>query len=191
MSRPGAILDPALEPDPSVRWRAWRMWKADGQPPGRESEYLQHAREAQAIDDDPTARPLPNTVHIVDDDEAVRASLQMMLEAAGYRARTWGSAIELLHALPGLERGCLVVDVRMPEMDGLILLSELRARNVKLPVIVMTGHGDIPIAVRAMKAGAVDFIEKPFAKEAIIESLRVALRQGEALDGALRPTRLP
>lgn len=177
MSYAEAILDSAQEPDPAVRWRAWRMWKADGQPQGRDFEYLQQARELQALDEDPTARPLPNSVHIVDDDEAVRASLQMMLEAAGYRARTWASAIDLLQALPGLERGCIVVDVRMPVMDGLTLLNELRARNVKLPVIVMTGHGDISIAVRAMKTGAVDFIEKPFAKEAIIDSIRMALRQ--------------
>lgn len=177
MSQPDAILDPAVEPDPTVRWRAWRMWKADGQPPGRASEYLQHAREAQAIDDDPTGRPLPNLVHIVDDDEAVRASLKMMLESAGYRARTWSSAVEVLQALPGLERGCLIVDVRMPVMDGLTLLTELRARKVKLPIIVITGHGDIRMAVRAMRTGAVDFIEKPFAKEEIVESLRVALRQ--------------
>ncbi len=102
MSHAEAILDSAQEPDPAVRWRAWRMWKADGQPQGRDFEYLQQARELQALDEDPTARPLPNSVHIVDDDEAVRASLQMMLEAAGYRARTWASAIDLLQALPGL-----------------------------------------------------------------------------------------
>ena len=100
-----------------------------------------------------------------------------MLEASGYRAHSWASAVDLLRALPALEPGCIVADVRMPEMDGLMLLGELRARNVKLPVIVITGHGEVPVAVHAMKAGAVDFIEKPFAKEQIIESIRMALRQ--------------
>ena len=169
------------EPDPSVRWRAWRMWLAAGSPQGREREYLNWARERQAADDSPAARRLPNTVHIVDDDEAVRDSLQSMLEASGYRAHSWASAVDLLRALPALEPGCIVADVRMPEMDGLTLLGELRARNVKLPVIVITGHGEVPVAVHAMKAGAVDFIEKPFAKEQIIESIRMALRQASPI----------
>jgi CheY-like chemotaxis protein len=170
-------FDASQEPDPSVRWRAWRMWLAAGRPHGREDEYLQRARELQAADDSPAARPLPNAVHIVDDDEAVRDSLQSMLEASGYRTRTWSSGIDLLRGLPGLEPGCIIADVRMPEMDGLTLLGQLRAKNVKLPVIVITGHGDVPIAVQAMKAGAADFIEKPFARELILESIRMALRQ--------------
>ena len=99
------------------------------------------------------------------------------IEASGYRTHTWASGIDLPQALAGLEPGCIIADLRMPEMDGLALLGELRARNVKLPVIVMTGHGDVPIAVRAMKAGAIDFIEKPFARELILDSIRTALRQ--------------
>jgi CheY-like chemotaxis protein len=173
MNGPETAFD--REPDPAVRWRAWRMWLAAGSPPRREDEYLQHAREQQAADDRPGPRRLPKTVHIVDDDEAVRDSLQAMLEASGYSAHGWASGIDLLQAIPRLEPGCIIADVRMPEMDGLTLLGELRARNVKLPVIVITGHGDVPIAVRAMKAGAVDFIEKPFAREQILESIRVAL----------------
>jgi CheY-like chemotaxis protein len=169
------------EPDPGIRWRGWRMWLAAGSPHGREGEYLERARELQAADDRPVARRLPDAVHIVDDDEAVRDSLQSMLEASGYRAHSWASGIDLLRALPGLEPGCIIADVRMPEMDGLTLLGELRKRNVKLPVIVITGHGDVPIAVQAMKAGAVDFIEKPFARELIVESIRMALRQGSPI----------
>jgi two-component system response regulator FixJ len=151
------------------------MWLAAGSPRAREDEYLRQARQQQAADDSPAARRLPKMVHIVDDDEAVRDSLQAMLEASGYSAQTWASGIELLQALPRLEPGCIIADVRMPQMDGLTLVGELRARNVKLPVIVITGHGDVPIAVRAMKAGAIDFIEKPFAREQILESIRVAL----------------
>jgi CheY-like chemotaxis protein len=169
-------FDASHEPDPGIRWRAWRMWLAAGRPRGREDEYLRRARELQAADDSPAARRLPNVVHVVDDDEAVRDSLQSMLEASGYRAHAWSSGIDLLQALAGLEPGCIIADVRMPEMDGLTLLGELRARNVKLPVIVMTGHGDVPIAVQAMKAGAADFIEKPFARELILESVRLALK---------------
>lgn len=182
-------FDATQEPDPRVRRRAWRMWLAAGSLHGREAEYLQRARELQAADDRPTARSLPNSVHIVDDDEAVRDSLQSLLEASGYRARTWASAIDLLQALAGLEPGCIIADVRMPEMDGLTLLGELRARNVKWPVIVITGHGDVPVAVQAMKAGAVDLIEKPFARELILESIRTALRQtsssSRTLDGSI------
>jgi CheY-like chemotaxis protein len=170
-------FETSQEPDPGIRWRAWRMWLAAGRPHGREGEYLNRARELQAADDSPATPRLPNVVHVVDDDEAVRDSLQSMLEASGYRAHVWASGVDLLKALAGLEPGCLVVDVRMPEMDGVTLLNELRARNVKLPVIVITGHGDIAIAVQAMKAGAADFIEKPFARELIVESIRVALRQ--------------
>jgi CheY-like chemotaxis protein len=169
-------FDAMREPDPRVRRRAWRMWLAAGSPHGREAEYLERARELQVADDSPAARSLPNSVYVVDDDEAVRDSLESMLEASGYRTRTWASGIDLLQALPELVPGCIIVDVRMPGMDGLTLLGELRARNVKLPVIVITGHGDVPIAVQAMKAGAVDFIEKPFARELILESIRTALR---------------
>ena len=166
----------AEEPDPGIRWRAWRMWLASGGHAGSEGEYLRQARKLQAADDSPSARRLTNMVHIVDDDEAVRDSLKAMLEASGYNAQSWASGVELLGALP-LEPGCIIADLRMPEMDGLTLMGELRERNVKLPVIVITAHGDVPIAVRAMKAGAVDFIEKPFARGQIIESIRMALRQ--------------
>ena len=120
---------------------------------------------------------MPNepTVYVVDDDEAVRDSLEILLETSGFRARSFASALQFLEAAPALPPGCLVADVRMPEMDGLELQERLEAAGHRFPVIIITGHGDVPIAVRAMKAGAVDFIEKPFANEAILESVRLAL----------------
>ena len=104
-----------------------------------------------------------------------------MLEEAGYRTYTWRSGIDLLQAVERLEPGCIIVDVRMPEIDGLTLIGRLRARNIKLPLIVITGHGDVPMAVQAMKTGAIDFIEKPFAKQVIINSIRMALKQKHSL----------
>lgn len=113
-------------------------------------------------------------VHIVDDDEAVRQSLAFLLSTAGIPVRLYDSATAFVAALPGVQGGCLITDVRMPGMTGLELLRELGARSVPLPAIVITGQGDIPLAVEAMKAGAVDFIEKPFEEEAILRAVRVA-----------------
>ncbi|MBV8520831.1 MAG: response regulator [Acetobacteraceae bacterium] len=120
------------------------------------------------------------TIHILDDDEAVRDSLQLMLEAAGYRTRSWVSGRDLVAALPGIEPGCLLLDVRMPGMDGVAVLGRVRQSRTGLPVIMITGHGDVPLAVKAMKAGAADFIEKPFTQEAIMESIQTALAHTEA-----------
>lgn len=113
-------------------------------------------------------------VHIVDDDEAVRQSLAFLLSTAGIPVRVYESATSFLAALATLQAGCLITDVRMPEMTGIELLQRIRAKDIKLPVIVITGHGDIPLAVEAMKSGAIDFIEKPFAEEAIIRAVRSA-----------------
>ena len=110
-------------------------------------------------------------VYIVDDDEAVRDSLSALLESKGYEVTSFGSAPEFLDTARSLPAGCLVVDIRMPEMDGLELQQRLIERSLGLPLIVITGHGDVPLAVRAMKAGAIDFIEKPFASKAILDSL--------------------
>ncbi len=118
-------------------------------------------------------------VHIVDDDEAVRQSLAFLLSAAGIPVRLYESATTFLAALPGVQGGCLITDVRMPGMTGLHLLRELSSKSVPLPAIVITGHGDIRLAVEAMKAGAVDFIEKPFEEEAILRAVRLAERRGE------------
>jgi two-component system, LuxR family, response regulator FixJ len=115
------------------------------------------------------------TVLLVDDDADVRDSLRALLESAGYVVRDFESAKGLLTD-PALNRaGCLITDIRMPEMDGLALQEELAGRKIGLPVIVITGHGDVPLAVRAMKAGAVDFIEKPFDEELILASVKRAL----------------
>jgi len=119
--------------------------------------------------------PADRSVYIVDDDEAVRDSLSVLLEANGYAVRSFGSALEFLAAAPSLPSGCLIADIRMPEMDGLELQGRLRARALGFPMIVITGHADVPLAVRAMKAGAADFIEKPFASETILDSLDGAL----------------
>ncbi|HEX8380803.1 MAG TPA: response regulator FixJ [Allosphingosinicella sp.] len=118
------------------------------------------------------------TVHVVDDDEAMRHSLAFLLETAGHEVRTYASAIEFLEAVPGMERGCIVTDVRMPGLSGLELVERLHEMGVTDPVIVITGHGDVPLAVHAMKAGVSDFIEKPFAEEALLSSIRAALAKG-------------
>lgn len=117
-------------------------------------------------------------VHVVDDDEAVRRSLAMLLQSTGRAALTYASAEALLEAAAapgGLAPGCIIVDVRMRGMDGLSLIEALTGRGVSLPVVVVTGHGDIPLAVRAMRAGAQDFIEKPYAEERILEAVHTAL----------------
>lgn len=114
-------------------------------------------------------------VYIVDDDEAVRDSLQILLESAGLKAETFSSGVQFLEAAPSLATGCILLDVRMPDMDGLEVQERLNAKGVRLPVIVITGHGDVPVAVRAMKAGALDFVEKPFTEDAILGSIRVGL----------------
>ena len=110
-------------------------------------------------------------VHLVDDDEAIRRSASFMLRTSGHVVKTYASGHELLAVGKDLEPGCVLLDVRMPEMDGLEVQQALKASGVRLPVIVMTGHGDISVAVQAMKAGAVDFLEKPFEKAALLGAL--------------------
>jgi len=113
------------------------------------------------------------TVHIVDDDAAIRDSLTFMLESSGHRVRAHPSAEHFLDQADALEHGWIVTDVRMPGKSGLELLRTLKARGMTaLPVIVMTGHGDVPLAVEAMKAGAVDFLEKPFDESRLLAALQ-------------------
>ena len=114
-------------------------------------------------------------VHLIDDDEAVRASLGFLLEMNDLPAKTYSSAVEFLKVAETLTGGCIVTDVRMPEMSGLELVRKLKERGVTLPIIVITGHGDVPLAVEAMRAGVIDFIEKPFDDEVLLRSIRVAL----------------
>lgn len=99
----------------------------------------------------------------------------VLLEASGHRVRSFGLAREFFDAAPILSIGCLIVDIRMPEMDGLELQRHLNERSLRFPMIVITGHGDVPLAVRAMKAGALDFIEKPFSSQTILDSVEAAL----------------
>lgn len=119
--------------------------------------------------------PDDQTVFIVDDDDAVRASLGVLLETAGYKVEQFDSGTAFLEALSAAQTGCLVLDVRMPGLSGLEVQEKLAERKATLPVIIMTGHGDLPMAVKAMKAGAVDFIEKPFDAGEITQSVRLAL----------------
>ncbi|MEQ1866012.1 MAG: response regulator [Micropepsaceae bacterium] len=118
------------------------------------------------------------TVHIVDDDEAVRDSVSALLEGAGFTCETHASATRFLDT-GSLVPGCALIDVRMPDMDGLTVLRELTARRRQISVIIMTGFGDVPLAVMAMKEGAVDFIEKPMPRDTLIEAVRRALSKAQ------------
>ena len=121
--------------------------------------------------------PADRVVFIVDDDEAVRDSLALLLESAGHAVQAFESAPNALEACRGRLPACIVTDIRMPEMDGLEFQEKLAASGIRAPVIVMTGHADVPLAVRAMKAGAVDFIEKPFGDDAILARIEGALKR--------------
>jgi two-component system, LuxR family, response regulator FixJ len=127
--------------------------------------------------------PVTPLVHVVDDDEAVRDSLTLLLESAGFGVRSYASATALLASKPK-GTGCVLTDVRMPEMDGLELQKRLAATGTRLPVIVMTGHGDVPIAVAAMKSGAVDFLEKPFDDTQLLAAVRNAVSASERTQDA-------
>lgn len=116
---------------------------------------------------------------IVDDDDAVRDSLSAVLEAEGWRTRTFPSGDAALADLDATGVGCLIVDVKMPGIDGLELQRQLHARGIQTPIVIMTGHGDIPLAVQAMKDGAFDFIEKPFDNAVLLASIRAALRANQ------------
>lgn len=117
-----------------------------------------------------------SVIHVVEDDESMRDSLVELLEEAGYTVRAYARAEDLLARGSAIEPGCVVSDVRMPGMDGLTLLQRLRASGSALPLMLMTGHGDISMAVTAMKAGAVDFLEKPFEADALLAAVGAALR---------------
>ena len=118
---------------------------------------------------------IESTVFVVDDDKAMRHSLKWLIESVGMRVKTFGSAKEFLDSYYPGQAGCLLVDVRMPGMSGLQLQSHLSEQEIRLPVIIITGHGDVAMAVQAMQSGAIDFIEKPFNDEALLSSIRQAL----------------
>lgn len=119
-------------------------------------------------------------VHVVDDDDAARESLTFLLGTADFVVKAYESAKAFLDAVPSAEPGCVITDVRMPEIDGIELLRRLKSRAVGMPVIVITGHGDVSLAVEAMKAGALDFIEKPYDGEVLVGAVRSALRTHES-----------
>ena len=133
-----------------------------------------------------------NLVHIIDDDESVRRSTGFMLKRANYQVQTYETGPAFLHAAKELERGCVLLDVRMPEMDGLEVQQAMAEMGLDMPVIIITGHADVGIAIKAMRAGAVNFIEKPYAKEDLVHALdegfarlaqqdRLAIDQHDAL----------
>ena len=115
------------------------------------------------------------TVFVVDDDQAMRSSLKWLIESVGLKVESYGSADEFLHGYYPGRAGCLLLDVRMPGMSGLELQEYLINHEIQIPVVIITGHGDVPMAVRSMKSGAVDFIEKPFNDEMLLDAIRNAL----------------
>lgn len=118
-------------------------------------------------------------VYVIDDDEAMRHSLEFLLGSVEYEVALFDSAQAFLDAMPALEFGCVVSDVRMPGIDGIELLRRLKTLQSRLPVIIMTGHGDVPLAVEAMKLGAVDFLEKPFEDDLLIAMVDSGLKRAE------------
>lgn len=130
---------------------------------------------------------MPDTeiiVHVVDDEEAVRASLAFLLASAGLAVRVHASAAEFLAIANRIHNGCLITDLRMPDIDGVELLARLREQGNMLPAIVITGHGDVQMAVAAMKNGALDFLEKPFSDEVLLASIRRAVTLAASRHGA-------
>ena len=119
-------------------------------------------------------------IYIVDDDPAIRRSLERLLEAVGFRVASYAAPKAFLDVAGELTTGCVLLDLRMPELDGLEVQARLLLMNPDLPVIVMTAQGDVPTAVRAMKAGARDFIEKPYSDDALLEAIELALKDGAA-----------
>jgi two-component system response regulator FixJ len=120
-------------------------------------------------------------VHIVDDDDGVRRALSTLMESVGYAHVAYGSAREFLHHYDHAQSGCLVLDIRMPEMSGLELQQELGKIGCRIPVIFVTGHGDVPMAVEAMKKGAFDFVQKPFRDQDLLDRVNRAIHEDTAL----------
>lgn len=128
----------------------------------------------------------PATVFVIDDDEAVRTSLRLLLKSVGLPVETFASAQEFLDQYDEDRAGCLVLDIRMPGISGLELQQHLNDRNSIMPIVFITGHGDVPMAVEAMQAGAVDFIQKPFRDQDLIDRINRALEKDSAMRGELR-----
>jgi two-component system, LuxR family, response regulator FixJ len=118
-------------------------------------------------------------IYVIDDDEAMQDSLNFLLESSGFGVTLFDNAQGFLDALPGLAFGCVVSDVRMPGIDGIELLKRMKTQHSPFPILIMTGHGDVPLAVEAMKLGAVDFLEKPFEDDRLVNMIESAIRQAE------------
>ena len=118
-------------------------------------------------------------VYVIDDDEAMRDSLNFLLDSADFDVTLFETAVRFLDVLPKLGFGCVVSDVRMPGLDGIELLKRMKSGHSTFPIVIMTGHGDIPLAVEALKLGAVDFLEKPFEDDRLIGMIEAAIRQAE------------
>lgn len=135
--------------------------------------------------------PHESVVYVIDDDQAVRDSLRFLLDATGFSVKLFDSATGFLDRAPSLEFGCIVSDVQMPGMNGIDLLRRLKTEHTILPVVLMTGHGDIPLAVEAIKLGAIEFLEKPFDDQQLLGAIRTALllskqnARSEAITGNL------
>ena len=121
--------------------------------------------------------PADKLVHVIDDDDALRELLAFLLRTARIEVESYASAATFLEALPSSQLSCVITDLRMPDMSGIDLLRRLRELKIDVPVIVITGHGDVPLAVEAMKTGAIDFLEKPFDDEVLLASVRSALKR--------------
>ena len=123
--------------------------------------------------------PDKGRVYVIDDDEAMRDSLNFLLDSADFNVTLFETAMKFLDILPSLDFGCVVSDVRMPGLDGIELLKRMKAGHSTFPIVIMTGHGDIPLAVEALKLGAVDFLEKPFEDDRLIAMIEMAIQQAE------------
>jgi two-component system response regulator FixJ len=126
---------------------------------------------------------IERTIYVVDDDAAVRRSLERLVDAAGFRAVSYATSAAFLSAAPGLPTGCVLLDIRMPGMDGLELQARMIELGISFPIIVMTAQGDVQGAVRAMKAGAIDFLEKPFSDELLFNAIEVAFARSKHTGG--------
>jgi two-component system, LuxR family, response regulator FixJ len=124
----------------------------------------------------------PRLIHLIDDEEALRRSVGFLLKTAGYTVTAWASGMAFLKEARHTEAGCVLLDVRMPDMDGLEVQRVMAERGIAMPIIILTGHADVSMAITAMKAGAIDFLEKPFEKAALIAAIDTAFQRMEGHD---------